>query len=178
MTGTEDRCAQGDANFRSTPPARFLGGAGIIALLAIIASFLPGVPAAQAQTPGSTRLEVVTVDRFGRAHHKWSDDNGASWSSWADLGAPLRDGGGFHLLTGTPAVVSDGIGRLNVIAESDIGYWQNTYSNGSWSGWFRLPGQLDTGALVSWKTTTSPALTLYQQAQPLLAGDPDALTCL
>jgi hypothetical protein len=123
------------------PPGGFLRGATIAALLVAISSLLPGVPAAQAQAPGSTRLELVTV-HGGAAFHRWSDDNGASWSSWTSLGAPSR-----LTLQGTPAVVSDGVGRLNVIADSDNGFWQNTFNNGSWSGWFRIPGQSNTGII-------------------------------
>src|SRR5262245_41367682 len=78
MTGTENRDAQGIANSFSASPARSPSRTRISALLAIaaflaiVASFLPGVPAAQAQTPGSTRLELVTVSD-GTAYHKRSD---------------------------------------------------------------------------------------------------------
>src|SRR5215475_4529895 len=109
MTSTEDPGAQGDSDFPSTlPAARF--GAKFAALLAIIASFLPGVTAAQAQTPGSTRLEnIVTYN--GVVNHRWSDNNGASWSAWNSLGAP----NGFPL-AGTPAAISDGYEDIYVMA--------------------------------------------------------------
>src|SRR5262249_57024619 len=51
-----------------------------------------------------------------------------------------------HTLEGTPALVSDGVGRLSVLAESDNGLWQKTYNVG-WSGWFRVPGQSSTGII-------------------------------
>src|SRR5262249_21473336 len=114
MTGTEDRGAHGDLNFPSAPRvARFLGGATVVAVLALItilSSLLPDVTAAQAQV----RSSLVTLSS-GRAYHKWSDhpDDPNSWSSWTDLGAP----GGYALI-GAPAMVSDGIGRLNVFAWS------------------------------------------------------------
>jgi hypothetical protein len=145
MTVTEDPGAQGVADFPSTlRAARFLIGATIAALLAIIASFLPGVPAAHAQTPGSTRLEnIVTYN--GVVNHRWSDDNGASWSAWNSLGAP----NGLPL-AGTPAAVSDGAEHIYVMAVAPIpgsnlysGVWYNTaYSHGaSWNGWALVPGQ-------------------------------------
>jgi hypothetical protein len=100
---------------------------------------LPGVPAAQAQTPGSTRLELVTVSD-GTAYHKWSDNSGASWSFWT----PLVAGSGTRFRD-TPAVVSDGSGRLNVFATdfSTTYIWQNRTldGNGSWLGWTKVPGQ-------------------------------------
>src|SRR5262249_23459281 len=130
MTGTEDSSAQGNANVPSACP----GAAAIAALLAIIASLLLDVHAAQATDVVLSRLELATVTN-GSAYHRWSDDGGASWSSWADLGAPSG-----HPLQGSPAVVSDYPGRLYVISLSDDGFWQNMYNQGSWSGWTRIAG--------------------------------------
>jgi hypothetical protein len=141
----EYRSALGDADFPSTlPAARFVIGVMIVTLLAIIACFLPGAPAAQAQTPGSARLENI-VTYSGVVNHRWSDDNGATWSAWTSLGAP----NGLPL-GGTPAAVSDGYEQIYVLAVSPIpgsnlygGVWYNTaYSHGaSWNGWARVPGQ-------------------------------------
>ncbi len=132
----EYRSKWGSASFPAALSATgFFIGATIVAFLVIVASFLPSVPAAQAQTPSSTRLELMTVDDLtGRLSHKWSDDGGASWSTWVDLGAP--DG---HRLYSRPALVSDYAGRLHVIVQSS-GLWQITYNQG-WSGWTKVPGQ-------------------------------------
>src|SRR5690348_7746615 len=54
-----------------------------------------------AQDGTITRLEVFETYQ-GFIMHKWSDDHGATWSSWASL--PLPSGTTF---VGTPAVVSD-----------------------------------------------------------------------
>ena len=160
MTGNEDSSAQGGANFPLAPPARILRGAAMAALLATIATFLPGFPAAEAQTPGSTRLQLAKVvpnPLFGQGTVSvvWSDDNGASWSPWTDLGAPsdAESPGGYEL-AGTPAMISDGYEHLYVFAASlppsfedpDPGYfdyiWYNTaYSHGAaWNGWKKVPG--------------------------------------
>src|SRR5262245_58200675 len=128
MTCTEDPGAQEDADFPSTPPAaRFLIGATIAALLAIIASFFTGVPAAQAQTPVTTRLETI-VTYNGVVKHRWSHNNGASWSAWNGLGAPYG-----LPLAGSPAAVSDGAEHIYVMAVAPIpgsnlysGVWYNT----------------------------------------------------
>jgi hypothetical protein len=77
----------------------------------------------------------------GLIYHRWSDDDGATWtSSWAGVPtSPLPSGIYFY---GRPAVVSDGPGRLNIIAHDNYGHlYYQTYSNGSWSpAWSPVPG--------------------------------------
>src|SRR5215475_4726807 len=128
MTGTEYRGRQNHKNISSAPSVtRFFSGSTIVAVLAIMASLLPGITAAQAQV----RLELATV-KDGKFYHKWSDnpDNPNSWSDWTSLGHPVG-----HVLFSTPAVVSDGVGRINFFAWGDDGLYRNTYNdnNGSWS---------------------------------------------
>src|SRR5215468_4587042 len=117
MTVTEGRGVQGDIDFPSAP-AGILRGATVVALLALSASLLPGVPAAQAQTPGSTRLELATIavpvgQDTGKVYLKWSDDNGAHWTPWSSLGEVRQ-------WVGAPALISDGYGRLNVFAQAFV----------------------------------------------------------
>jgi hypothetical protein len=159
MTGSEDRGAQGDANFPLAPSARFFGGAMIATLLAIIASFLPSVPAAQATDVLLTRLELAVTTFDGKVSHRWSDDKGASWSS-EDLGHPLGD-----FLSGTPAVVSDGIGRIHFFAAGNV-LWQSTINNGLRSSWIPVPGQnsdgrICVGDLGCWYVSSSPAVASW-----------------
>jgi len=103
----------------------------------------------QAQDVSLLRLEVFIVNNDGSISHKWSDDDGVSWSSWANLGTP---GGTYHFV-GTPAMVSDGVGRLNVFARTFIPssgtgeLWYNTYNNGTWSGWHHIPGEAASGLI-------------------------------
>jgi hypothetical protein len=86
-----------------------------------------------AQSGITSRLETFTENQ-GVIMHRWSDDNGASWSAWVSLPAAVRP------FVGTPAVVSDGIARLNVFARDTWGViWIDTYNNGPWSGWTVLP---------------------------------------
>jgi hypothetical protein len=151
-----------DADFSLAPSARFPGVATIIALLGIVTSLLPGVPAAQAQIigtplPGATRLELATVIG-GEVYHKSSDNNGNSWSSWSDIATVIAFGN--FSPTGTPALVSDGTGRLNAFAlslsnpsnpSSFNGIWSNLSTsdiNFSWGGWRQVPGQDPTTGQV------------------------------
>jgi hypothetical protein len=85
----------------------------------------------QNQSGTIQRLETFMISG-SLVYHQWSDDNGVSWSSWISLG-PNVDNRPF---TGTPAVVSDGVGRLTVFAlvNNDVLYF-NTYANGQWQGW-------------------------------------------
>jgi hypothetical protein len=161
MTGTGFRCRQRCTHCNSAlSAARFLSGAIIAAVLTIIASFLPSVRAAQATDVLLTRLELAAATN-GKVSHRWSDDNGVSWSS-EDLGAPFG-----RVLFGTPAVVSDGVGRIHFLALGDVGLWQNTNINGVWSAWTLVPGQksdgriCDNGGLGCWYVSSYPAVASW-----------------
>src|SRR5690349_2385059 len=79
----------------------------------------------QAQDTPTPRLETFQVSG-GMIYHKWSDDNGTNWTSWFGLDS-LANGLPF---VSTPAVVSDGVGRLTVFArDSNSSLWYNTYTN-------------------------------------------------
>src|SRR5262249_17030073 len=117
---------------------------------------------AQAQV----RLELATV-KDGKFYHKWSDnpDNPNSWSDWTSLGHPVG-----HVLFSTPAVVSDGVGRINFFAWGDDGLYRNTYNdnNGSWSSWIKVPGQNSQGLICDiggfsgcWLVSSSPAVASW-----------------
>src|SRR5215470_2717904 len=146
MTGTQYRRRLGHTNFARAPSAAgFLSGATFVAVLAMIASLLPGIVAAQAQV----RLELATVDGpNGSVYHKWSDNNGVSWSPWSYLGFSH-----YGRAQGTPAMASDGAGRLHIMVKSvEGGYgglFQRTYltSIGDWGDWFLIPGQDGTGTI-------------------------------
>jgi Repeat of unknown function (DUF346) len=149
MTGTEYRGRRGRAHFSSAPSARgFLRGMTIAVLLAIVAAILQGIPVAQAQT--FTRLSMVTIQPDGKAYHRWSVDFSTSWSPWTNLVAPAGT-----TLFGSPAMASDGLGRLNIVAKGDLANADGSLSrgllhnhfNGNWSGWIRIPGLDDTGGI-------------------------------
>src|SRR5215468_10806243 len=131
MTGTEYRGRRGHKNISSAlSVTRFFSGSTIVAVLAIMASLLPGVTAAQAQV---RRLELATQSS-GTVYHRWSDDNGGYWFPWMSLDSP-GDGA-----QGIPALVSDGDGRLYVISKTRDGFWQRMYDQGFWSDWTKIAG--------------------------------------
>lgn len=84
--------------------------------------------------PSGTGMRLEVFEAATPAiYHKWSDDNGATWSDWASLGGPPV---GYDVFNQTPVVVSDGVAHLIVIARDVQNYlWENDYYNGSWSGW-------------------------------------------
>jgi len=103
-----------------------------------------------AQSGATPRLELFEIDG-GTVYHKWSDDNGATWTSWFALDA-APDGSNF---VGTPTVVSDLPGRLLVIARTNVGtLWADANSNGQWSGWQASPGPGQGGTISICQNTT------------------------
>jgi hypothetical protein len=87
----------------------------------------------QAQS-GTPRLGVFQISQ-GVVYYQWSDNSGATWSSWTAVpGQPQ-----FPSFVGTPSAVSDGAGDLTVFArDSSGGYEFNEYFHGAWGGqWFR-----------------------------------------
>lgn len=92
----------------------------------------------------TTRLEVFATIGV-RISHKWSDDQGVTWSPWEDL--PSEG----HVFRGRPSVISDGAGLLTVVAEEydtvAPTLWMKTEINGGWSTWSIVPG-LDTNGMV------------------------------
>jgi len=89
------------------------------------------------QSDTMPRLETFIVIE-GNVAHRSSDDGGATWSSWVNL-PPATPPLSF---VGTPAVVSDGVARLNVLVQDGFYHatWIDTYNDGSWSGWNLLSG--------------------------------------
>ncbi len=90
---------------------------------------------------GVPHLEVFTINQAdGLVYHKWSDDNGTTWSAWTVVPSPAFSG----RFIGTPMVISDGVGRLTVFARDSLGEFSyKTFSNGAWTpatAWNALPG--------------------------------------
>lgn len=169
MADPEHRGRHRRIHFPAAPSAAsFVGGATMAVLLAIVAALLQGVPLAQAQT--FTRLSMVTIQPDGKAYHRWSILDGSdSWSPWTNLVAP--DG---TMLFGSPAMATDGPGRLNVVTKGDVtnadgsffrGFLHNHF-NGNWSGWTRIPGFDDFGGIC-----ISPVCyTFYGASSPAVAS--------
>jgi hypothetical protein len=90
-------------------------------------------------TAATPRLEFV-VDASGTIMRQWSDDHGSAWSAWAALPTFPNSVNGENLF-GTPAVVSDGAGRLTVVSLTTWGALvSDTSTGGAWSGWTLMPG--------------------------------------
>ncbi len=111
----------------------------------------------QAPPVGAQSLDVFGVWQ-GVIYHKWSADNGASWSSWFSL--PPAPNGSF---VGTPALAYDGTEHLTVLARNSQGLiYVNSLSGvtGLWSSWSLLPGVtlLPGGAPVVGNLTNSSEL--------------------
>src|ERR1051326_7069702 len=99
----------------------------------------------QAQSGTPPRLEIFSIFE-GEINHQWSDDSGATWV----IGPSLPRLGDHQLFVGTPAAVSDGIGRLTVFARSELGFlYSSTYRSGSWSGWTLVPGTSGAGVFIT-----------------------------
>src|SRR5690348_16807406 len=108
---------------------RLIAGALVLALVVgvLTTSTLFSHPAAAAPGQHTTtaplltqdgttpRLEVFTT-AGGMVYHKWSDDHGVTWSSWVHLAPAPSSPAVPYVFVGTPAVVSDGPGRLTVFA--------------------------------------------------------------
>jgi hypothetical protein len=79
-------------------------------------------------------LEVFHRGTGGDLYHRWSDDAGATWSTWANLGIKMR---------GTPAVVSWGPDRQDIFVrgENDAMYHQTWTRTAGRSEWKSLGGQ-------------------------------------
>jgi hypothetical protein len=108
----------------------------IAALLAVgsLVAYGTLVRSAPVHAATSHRLETA-VNNGGTIQHRWSDDGGATWSAWASLPNPPND-----TFDSAPAIVSDGVARLTVVALDHAGILlTNTYNNGPWSGWSRVP---------------------------------------
>lgn len=93
---------------------------------------------------GTPRLETFWVGSDSLVYHRWSDDGGATWSAPTVVPSPT----GFHAAGGMPAVVSDGVGRLNVFVQDNLGESvYKTSTNGVWSpatAWNTIPGMTVT----------------------------------
>ncbi len=115
------------------------------------------------------RLEVFSAGVDGAMWHRWSDDNGASWSAWVSLGRPAGDTN--LIFVSSPAAVSSTPGHLDMFAMSDTNQnslptlQHNTYNNGQWSGWSTsLPGSSVTGVYTSsgfYGFTSGPAVSSW-----------------
>jgi hypothetical protein len=80
------------------------------------------------------RLEVFIINDPGNCWHSWQQSPGAGlWSGWAELGSGL---------TGSPTVIANKDGRLEVFArasDNTIAHaWQ--LATGGWSQWANLGG--------------------------------------
>lgn len=123
---------------------------------------------AVAQVAGAIRLETF-ITNGGVVYHKWSDDQGATWSQWNIL--PLASAS--VSFVGTPSAISDGTGRLNVAARDSQGLiWITTENGGAWSSWSLLPGILlipvnapvfgnVTNSSDLWVVNSDPVLTSW-----------------
>ncbi len=85
------------------------------------------------------RLELFIVGSDGKLWHIWQTAQNNGWSSWTSHGNPPQGGGPFPVtLTGSPGVVPNAQGRLELFAAASDGalwhIWQTAPSNG-WSAW-------------------------------------------
>jgi hypothetical protein len=126
-----------------------LGASLVVVGVLVTAGLLFVRPArVHASAPGQ-RLETF-VNTNGTIQHRWSDDQGTTWSSWTSL----PNGGTF---IGTPSAVSDGAGRLEVVGLGSNGrLYHNTFVNGSWIGWSNIRG---SDGQWPWKVTDEGILT-------------------
>src|SRR5690242_18279677 len=121
---------------RRSAAKRLVASAGVLALVVglLTASLLftrhaaaaPGQQhstrvSLQAQSGSTPRLGVFEADG-GAIWYQWSDDQGATWSDWYSLGRPDDP---YSYFTHRPAVVSDGPGRLVVLARDQQNFlWE------------------------------------------------------
>lgn len=129
-------------------------------------------PAAHADA-GSRRLEFF-VNSGNFIFHQWSDDHGSTWSAWNNLPEfPNRVNG--DNLFGTPAVVSDGVGRLTVVS---LTTWaelvSSTYTTSTnvWSAWTTVPGSVGWPGYgsVGGHVSTSNGVYLIDDRLPTLTS--------
>jgi hypothetical protein len=138
-----------------TTPRLITGGVSLVlAVLTLIASALFVRPAAaaprQSQVALTPRLEVVTTVG-GQAMHKWSTDNGTTWSALGTLGAQ----GDLSFTSAT--AISDQSGRIDYFARDSSGGFQwKTSIDDQTSSWNLLPGVVSVANLadrvaVNWR---------------------------
>jgi hypothetical protein len=172
--------AQG-ALWRGLRPRRrvVMLGAPVVLLLSLLLTglvLLRPAPAAHA-TAATPRLEFFLAG-VNAISHQWSDDHGSTWSAWTDLPAfPNRVNG--ENLFGTPAVVSDGVGRLTVVSLTSWGALvSSTYTTdaNAWSGWASLPGSVDwlgtPGSVLAHVSTSTATYSIDDRLPTLTSWGP------
>jgi hypothetical protein len=131
-----------------------------------------------AQDGTTPRLEVFTT-AGGSVYHKWSDDHGATWSSWVRLASAPSSPSVPYAFSGAPAVVSDGPGRLTVFATAmqnisggdglEYLYYSTTTDDSSWSSWRPVPGTNSLGTGVE-LTSFNPFTDVSFTSDPAVAS--------
>jgi len=151
---------------------------GVSVLLSSLLVFRPGAAQARTSRAGNhpaqthalagatTRLDLVNVIGT-QVFDSWSNDEGATWAGDTGLGS----NGSNTSFTGTPAVVSIGVGQLSVIArDTNKTLWDDTFS-GPWSGWTVIPGVSGSGVICIGGNIILPSFDCYEvNSDPAVAS--------